>query len=376
MHRHPAHRLLYPLVQAELPEGVFFAGILLGGFTSGFDLVHAYCFTQRRIRFLPDLRRSPVGIVRSAVDHRVEGLVDLAPFENVLRLLVLFVADGIGVRACRRDQKIQRLHSCVAGAFCHNVKELPVRLGTTKLSKALEGVNKNIKNTQTQLKDVQKLLKLDPKNTELIAQNIKSTIATVMNTIKTTVSNIWDRVKNAVTQKIAAIKDTIVGGFNAAVNFIKDLGSQAFSWGADIIDGIVNGIKSCIDKVSDAVSGVADTIRSFLHFSVPDEGPLVDFESWMPDFMQGLAQGINKSKKYVEKAVAGVAETMKLTMQSDLSYQLDGVSSAVVGSTGDASVVNNYYNNDNSRTVNQTNNSPKSLSRLEIYRQTRNALNV
>jgi len=31
---------------------------------------------------------------------------------------------------------------------------------------------------------------------------------------------------------------------------------------------------------------------------------------------------------------------------------------------------------DNSRTVNQTNNSPKSLSRLKIYRQTRNALNV
>ena len=40
-----------------------------------------------------------------------------------------------------------------------------------------------------------------------------------------------------------------------------------------------------------------------------------------------------------------------------------------------AMLVNNY-NNDNSRTVNQTNNSPKSLSRLEIYRQTRNALNV
>lgn len=30
----------------------------------------------------------------------------------------------------------------------------------------------------------------------------------------------------------------------------------------------------------------------------------------------------------------------------------------------------------NSRTVNQTNNSPKSLSRLEIYRLTRNALNT
>ena len=165
-----------------------------------------------------------------------------------------------------------------------------------------------------------------------------------------------------------------MGGFNAAVNFIKDLGSQAFSWGADIIDGIVNGIKSCIDKVSDAVSGVADKIRSFLHFSVPDEGPLADFESWMPDFMQGLAQGINKSKKYVEKAVSSVAGAMSLTMQSGIDMKLDGMTGAMMESGG-ATIVNNY-NNDNSRTVNQTNNSPKSLSRLEIYRQTRNALNV
>lgn len=40
----------------------------------------------------------------------------------------------------------------------------------------------------------------------------------------------------------------------------------------DIIQGIVNGIKSCIGKVKDAVTNVAETIRSFLHFSVPDEG--------------------------------------------------------------------------------------------------------
>ena len=33
---------------------------------------------------------------------------------------------------------------------------------TTKLSKALEGVNKSIKTTQAGLKDVNKLLKLDP----------------------------------------------------------------------------------------------------------------------------------------------------------------------------------------------------------------------
>ena len=204
---------------------------------------------------------------------------------------------------------------------------------------------------------------------------IKNTVSTVMSAIKATVSSIWDSVKNAVTQKIAAIKDTIVGGFNAAVNFIKDLGSQAFSWGADIIDGIVNGIKSMIGSLADCVTGVADTIREFLHFSVPDKGPLTDYESWMPDFMKGLAKGIDKSKKYVEAAVSGVADAMTLTMQSGLNVDMDGISGAMMNG-GSGGVVNNYYNNDNSRTVNQTNNSPKSLSRLEIYRMTRNALKV
>ena len=214
-----------------------------------------------------------------------------------------------------------------------------------------------------------------------IWNGIKNTVTNILNTIKTTVSNIWDSVKNAVTQKITAIKDTIVNGFNAAVNFIKNLGSQAVQWGADIINNIVSGIKNCIGKVADAVKGVADKIRSFLHFSVPDEGPLADFESWMPDFMKGLAKGINKSRKYVEAAVSGVADAMTLTMQSGLNVDMSGRGApagdygAMMNGGARATVINNY-NNDNSRTVNQTNNSPKSLSRLEIYRMTRNALNV
>ena len=59
-----------------------------------------------------------------------------------------------------------------------------------------------------------------------------------------------------------------------------------------------------------AVSDVADKIRSFLHFSVPDEGPLTDYESWMPDFMGGLARGIERSRGLVRKAVEGVAGDM------------------------------------------------------------------
>ena len=59
--------------------------------------------------------------------------------------------------------------------MANRIRGITVEIGgdTTKLSKALEGVNKTIKNTQTQLKDVEKLLKLDPKNTELLSQKQK-----------------------------------------------------------------------------------------------------------------------------------------------------------------------------------------------------------
>lgn len=52
------------------------------------------------------------------------------------------------------------------------IKGIVVEIGgdTTGLSKALSGVNKDIGDTQKQLKDVERLLKMDPGNTELLRQ--------------------------------------------------------------------------------------------------------------------------------------------------------------------------------------------------------------
>ena len=141
---------------------------------------------------------------------------------------------------------------------------------------------------------------------------IKSTISSVVNSIKSTVTtvfnNIWSGIKGTMGKIVSSIKE----GFNQAISFITSLPSKALQWGKDMIMGIVNGIKSCIGAVGDAVSSVANKIKSFLHFSVPDEGPLTDYESWMPDFMKGLAKGIEDSKGMVAKAVKGVAADMVL----------------------------------------------------------------
>lgn len=56
--------------------------------------------------------------------------------------------------------------------MANRIKGITVEIGggTTKLQNALKGVNTQIKSTESQLRDVNKLLKLNPGNTELLAQ--------------------------------------------------------------------------------------------------------------------------------------------------------------------------------------------------------------
>jgi len=144
---------------------------------------------------------------------------------------------------------------------------------------------------------------------------IRSTISSVVNGIKNTVSSAFNAMWSGIRSTISGIYNTIRDGLGNAVNYITSLVSAGWRWGADIVNGIVNGIRSCIGAVANAVTDVANTIRSHLHFSVPDEGPLTDFESWMPDFMSGLAEGIEKSRGMVKAAVNGVAADMVVSPQ-------------------------------------------------------------
>ena len=184
---------------------------------------------------------------------------------------------------------------------------------------------------------------------------IRTIISTVLNGIRGTVNSVWNGIRNTISSVVNGIKNTVSGAFNAmwsgirstisgiyntirdglgnAVNYITGLASAGWRWGADIINGIVNGIRSCIGAVANAVTDVANTIRSHLHFSVPDEGPLTDFESWMPDFMSGLAEGIEKSRGMVKAAVNSVAADMVVSPQMAVA---DGGVMTGTGTSGGA----------------------------------------
>ena len=144
-----------------------------------------------------------------------------------------------------------------------------------------------------------------------IIQNIPALLSAAGEMIMSLINGIKSYFSN-----MSAVASELIGKFRDG---IKNMAIQAFTWGADLIQGLINGIKSKIGAITDAVRGVADKIKSFLHFSVPDEGPLTDYESWMPDFMKGLASGIERNKHLVTNAVRGLAGDMVLSPTANMA---------------------------------------------------------
>lgn len=169
-----------------------------------------------------------------------------------------------------------------------------------------------------------------------VLNSVKSFVSSAMNTIRSSVVNIWSSMSSAVSSGVNRIYSIIQGGFNKAVSFIKNLVSQAFSWGSDMMDGLARGITSGISKLANAVNGAANKIRSKLHFSRPDEGPLRDYETWMPDFVQGMANGIEQNKYKLVNAVKGMAGEMTLPAMTAPALKNVGANGGNVG-TGSAS---------------------------------------
>lgn len=185
-----------------------------------------------------------------------------------------------------------------------------------------------------------------------IFSNLGNALSTIWNGISGIASSIWTAIKehigNTVGRMVDGIKFAIqkIPGifsdiFGRVRNFVTSLPGEALRWGRDIIDGIADGIRGAIGKVTGAVKGVADKIRSFLHFSEPDVGPLSDFHTYMPDMMSGLAGGIKAGIPMLQKAAGLAAGAISGGLNGTITT--DGIVGASSGS---------YYSQGSGNTTN------------------------
>ena len=147
------------------------------------------------------------------------------------------------------------------------IQGITVEIGgdTTKLSSALSSGNKEIKSTQSQLKDVEKLLKLDPTNTELLAQKqrllgdaIKET-KDKLDSLKTAASQANEQLqKGDITQ--AAKTNTTLLKIDEVGGKLKDVGDKVSGVGTALMPvsaGVTALGTAAVKMTSDFDSGMS-----------------------------------------------------------------------------------------------------------------------
>ena len=163
------------------------------------------------------------------------------------------------------------------------------------------------------------------------------------------------------------------GLFNSVVDGLSSLPGEMLSIGSNIVSGIWEGISGAAgwlaDKVRSFASGIIDGIKSTLGINSPSTVMRKKVAPWIP---KGLGLGVEENAKYAVNAMKKLGKAM-LPEEDEIKGRLGSVTGRLRGSIRSAyeriaptvNRITNFY---------QTNNSPKALSRLEIYRQTRNQL--
>ena len=129
--------------------------------------------------------------------------------------------------------------------------------------------------------------------------------------------------KGGIPGAIASAGLSIVG--NLIGTNLSGLANESNNWGADLVTGMANGMKEAGGFLAAAAKGLAETVKSFLHFSRPDVGPLREYEQWMPDMVKGMAKGITDNAYVLRDAVRGLSGQM----ETQLTYDVGRASSAL-----------------------------------------------
>ena len=186
------------------------------------------------------------------------------------------------------------------------IKGITIEIGgdTTGLKKALSDVDKSIRDTQSELKDVDRLLKIDPKNTELLSQKQKLLTQAVADTadklkvLREAEKQVQEQVKEgkASQAQYDALKREIVATEQAEKNLsgqLKDTKQALDSQNQSMTKSVLSAelMKEALIKVGKAIVGVAKDA--------------VDYNAQMESFEASFSSFLGSAED-AQKAIANI----------------------------------------------------------------------
>ena len=218
---------------------------------------------------------------------------------------------------------------------------------------------------------------------DTIIKPVGNFFTTMWNNLKSGASKAWEGIKSVFTPVVNWFKDKFTSAWTAVKN-VFSTGGKIFdgikegiaSTFKTVVNGIIRGINKVISVPFDAINKVLNKIKNI---SIAGAKPFNGLPTISVPQIPTLATGIAKAKKGHQYLLEGKNDEAVIPLHKNAPWlkalacsllnQLETANTSRL-----ASNVNNTKSNVNNFT--QIINVPKQLSRIELYRQTRNLLEL
>lgn len=147
-------------------------------------------------------------------------------------------------------------------------------------------------------------------------------------------SKAWESIKQTIKDGIAKIKLTIQQLLQSIKDKFSELKNMGKEWGEHLIQNFIDGVLAKWEALKQTVANVANTVKDFLGFTEPKEGPLHNFNSWPRHMMENYANGIEEARFLVRDAVNNVAQDVTIMANPmDVNQIYDAVRSGASDAT-------------------------------------------
>lgn len=238
------------------------------------------------VELLPQLIELGMQMIVTLALGIAESLPELIPtIVEVMLQIVETLIENIDMLV---DAAIQIIIALAEGL----INALPVLI-----EKAPEIIRKLV---EAIIENVPKLLTAAWEIIQMLAQGIVDNLTTMVDKGKEMVNKIIDGIKQKFLSLVTKGKEII----DEVKNGVKQKIEDAKQWGKDLIKNFISGITAKWESLKQTVRNVAKSVKSFLGFSEPEEGPLSDFHTYAPDMMDLFIKGIRDNESKLRNQIA------------------------------------------------------------------------
>jgi len=205
----------------------------------------------------------------------------------------------------------------------------------------MEGIKANIQVTMGVIKGIfQAVWPIIQSIVKVAWEAIKLTISTIIDIIQRMISAWIKLFKGDWKGAWEEVKGMFVDIWNNIVNFLKNIDLKQI--GKDIMQGLLNGIKSMKDAVvnsaKDIANSIGDSVKDFFGIHSPSRLML----GYGENIVQGLANGISETAKQAVQSASALSNAVAGAIQTSVNGLSVAVAGAVDGMSAGGSM--NTYN--------------------------------